>query len=223
MSNADATVVRFEIPETPHIPEMQVSETGAGAGTGARTRALSARETIAAERREFEIAKGRRLLEREGKRAEPIDPLRKSALYSTLALALLILTASAIFSFAAIMSVAEWMFPSWPWLVVLVPIATEFFIVFFGMDSLISQARGDERGARFAFWGMAVASGVAVIANVAHTVAGASLDPSSVLWQTAVGVLLSALIPIGTLLAAKRAIRLVFERPAEAPAPESES
>jgi uncharacterized membrane protein YcjF (UPF0283 family) len=187
-----------------------------GRPKGSTGNGRSSRETIAREKRKFDVEKAaaelnvaRKVLAEKARRADPLDPLKKAVLYSTLVLALLILIASAIFSFATIAAVAEWMRPPLPFMVWLVPVAIEFFIVFFGMDSIISQARGDKKGARFAFVGMLVATSVAVIANAAHTVAE---SPDMADWRAWVGVFLSALIPVGTLLAAKRAIRLVFRQ-----------
>lgn len=163
---------------------------------------------------EFEFTQARRELDERKKLAKPLNSLRKGVLYGTLVLALLILLSSAIFSFATIAAVGEWLQPSWPWLVWLLPVATEFFIVFGGMDTLISQARGDKRGARIGLWVMLSASLVAVVANAAHAYSeweiaggGAILD-----WRAYVGILLAGLIPVATVVAAKRAINLVFAK-----------
>lgn len=163
-------------------------------------------------RREAAFAREQKALEGEAKRVTPRDPLRAWVLYSTLALALLILTASGIFSFATIADAAEWLRPSWPGLVWLLPIATEFFIVFGGMDTLISQARGDRRGARTGLWIMISASLVAVIANGAHTLSEWEQTGGLGDWRAWVGIGLSALIPIATVVASKRAINLVFAK-----------
>lgn len=163
-------------------------------------------------RQEFEFAQERRRIENQSRRVAPRDPLRAWVLSFTLGLALLILAASAVFSFATIADAAQWLQPSWPWLVWLLPIATEFFIVFGGMDTLISQSRGDKKGARTGLAIMLAASLVAVIANGAHTLSeweqGAGLDD----WRAWVGIGLSALIPIATVVASKRAINLVFAK-----------
>lgn len=163
-------------------------------------------------RREAEFERERKALEGEAKRVTPRDPLRAWVLYSTLALALLILVASGIFSFATIADAAEWLRPAWPGLVWLLPIATEFFIVFGGMDTLISQARGDRRGARTGLWIMISASLVAVIANGAHTLSEWEQSGGLGDWRAWVGIGLSALIPIATVVASKRAINLVFAK-----------
>jgi len=163
-------------------------------------------------RREAEYERERKALEGEAKRVTPRDPLRAWVLYWTLALALLILIASGIFSFATIADAAEWLRPAWPGLVWLLPIATEFFIVFGGMDTLISQARGDRRGARTGLWIMISASLVAVIANGAHTLSEWEQSGGLADWRAWVGIGLSALIPIATVVASKRAINLVFAK-----------
>jgi len=176
-----------------------------------RLRAEHAAELERAQR-EFEFSQERAALENQTKRVAPRDPLRAWVLSFTLGLALLILAASAVFSFATIADAAQWLQPSWPWLVWLLPIATEFFIVFGGMDTLISQARGDKKGARTGLAIMLAASLVAVIANGAHTLSeweqGSGLDD----WRAWVGIGLSALIPIATVVASKRAINLVFAK-----------
>lgn len=168
-------------------------------------------ELVQRAERKFELEQAEKRLERIRKRAEPIDPLRSAVLYATLVLSLLILVSSAIFSFATIAAVGAWLMPVWPWLVWLLPVATEFFIVFGSMDTLISQARGDLKGTRTGLIVMLVASCVAVTANAAHTLSEwmllGGLD-----WRAWIGVGLSGLIPIATVVAAKRAIALVFDK-----------
>lgn len=179
------------------------------------------RERVLAERQaqietrlaEFEFAQRSKELSEAERRAEPLSPLRKGVLYGTLALSLLILLASAIYSFATIADVGEWLKAPWPWLAFLLPVATEFFIVFGGMDALISQARGDKKGARIGLWVMIGASMVAVLANGAHALSEWQIeDPGLTDWRAYVGIFLSALIPIATVIASKRAIALVFSK-----------
>lgn len=162
---------------------------------------------------EFNFSQRSKELSEAESRAEPLSALRKGVLYGTLALSLLILIASAVYSFATIADVGEWLKAPWPWLAYLLPIATEFFIVFGGMDALISQARGDKKGARIGLWVMIGASMVAVLANGAHALSEwQSVDPTLSDWRAYVGIFLSALIPIATVIASKRAIALVFAK-----------
>lgn len=170
-------------------------------------------EQVSREERRWEREQAQRKIEGLRKRAEPIDPLRSVVLYATFTLSLLILIASGIFSFATIAAVGEWLRPSWAWLVWLIPVATEFFIVFGGMDTLISQARGDRRGARTGLIVMFAASLVAVVANGAHALSEWQTDGNLGDWRAWVGIGLSAAIPIATVVAAKRAISLVFSKP----------
>lgn len=179
-----------------------------------RDRVLAERQAqIEARLAEFEFTQRSKELTEAERRAEPLSPLRKGVLYGTLTLSLLILLASAIYSFATIADVGEWLKAPWPWLAFLLPVATEFFIVFGGMDALISQARGDKKGARIGLWVMIGASMVAVLANGAHALSEWQIeDPGLTDWRAYVGIFLSALIPIATVIASKRAIALVFSK-----------
>jgi len=141
------------------------------------------------------------------KRAKPIDPLRKGVLWIALIIAGVILATSAVFSFATIAATAEWMMPAWAWLVWVVPGFIELFIIYFGIDAVISQANGRAKDSRSALLWMLVFSGVAVLGNVAHTISGWG-DLSD--WRSWVGVMFSALAPLGVVLVVKRTARLVF-------------
>lgn len=162
---------------------------------------------------EFEFNQRSKALDERERRVEPLSPLRRGVLNGTLVLALLILVASAVYSFATIADVGQWLRAPWPWLAFLLPIATEFFIVFGGMDALISQARGDKRGARIGLWVMIGASMVAVLANGAHAFSEWEQSAEGLAdWRAWVGIFLSGLIPIATVIASKRAIALVFAK-----------
>lgn len=142
------------------------------------------------------------------KRAKPIDPLRTAVLIGALFLALIILTTSAVFSFATVAAVAEWMVPEWDWLVWVVPGFIEAFIIFFGIDSIVSQAKGKRRDAITALVWMLVFSAVAVVGNAAHTIDGWGGELTD--WRAWVGTGFSAIAPLSVVLITKRVSKLVF-------------
>lgn len=144
----------------------------------------------------------------EAKRAKPIDPQRRIVVAMALGMAGLILTSSALFSFATIAAAAAWMIPAWDWLVWVVPFFVEAFIIYFGLDAIVNQARGNKREANWALVWMLVFSGVAVVGNAAHTIDGWSGDLGN--WRAWVGVAFSALAPLSVVLITKRVSGLVF-------------
>jgi hypothetical protein len=145
------------------------------------------------------------------RRAKPVDPRTKGVFATALTMAAAILLSAGLFSFASIAAAAEWMQPEWPWLVWVVPFFLEFFIVFFGIDAVISQANGDKKGANWALAWMFVFSGVAVIGNAAHTIDGWG-EAALTDWRAWVGTGLAALAPLSVVLIVKRTSRLVFVR-----------
>lgn len=149
-----------------------------------------------------------RRLEQAAKRAEPIDPQRRIVLGIYLAISVIILSTSGLFSFATIASVAVWMKPSWPWLVWCVPGFVELFIIAFGIDAILNEARGKLKETRQALTWMLVFSGVAVIGNAAHTISG--WGGSLTDWRSWVGTAFSALAPLSVVLITKRVSKLVF-------------
>lgn len=159
---------------------------------------------------QFEAQQRRKALEQRAKRAEPMDPLRAGVLFVALGIAIVILATSGVFSFATIVATAAWMMPAWDWLVWIVPGFVELFIVFFGVDAIVSQARGKKRDSNWALFWMLVFSGVAVLGNAAHTIAEWG-DLSD--WRAWIGTLFSALAPLGVVLITKRVSRLVFADP----------
>ena len=124
----------------------------------------------------------------------------------------IIFVTSALFSFATVAAAAEWMRPPWPALVWVVPGFVEAFIIWFGFDAIISQARGRAKDARSALVWMFVFASVGVIANAAHTVAEWGSDFSST-WTAWIGTGMSALAPLSVVLITKRVSRLVFLNP----------
>jgi FtsH-binding integral membrane protein len=151
-----------------------------------------------------------RRLTAQSKRAQPIDPHHRIVLVTYLIIAIVIFITSGLFSFATIAATAQWMKPEWPWLVWVVPGFVELFIIAFGIDAILNQARGDIRDARWALTWMLVFSGVAVIGNAAHTIDG--WGGSLADWRAWVGTGFSALAPLSVVLITKRVSKLVFAK-----------
>lgn len=162
--------------------------------------------------RERAEAAAKRKLEQEGKRAQPFDPLTRVWLGVALTIAVIIFATSALFSFATVADVAEkWMYPAWAWLSWVVPGFLEAFIIWFGLDAIMNQARGRKRDARAALVWMMVFASVAVAANAAHTIDGWGGDLS--FWGSWIGTAMSALAPLSVVLITKRVSKLVFADP----------
>lgn len=149
---------------------------------------------------------------RESRRAQPFDPLTRVWLGVTLTIGVIIFITSALFSFATVADVAaNWMLPPWWWLAWVVPGFIEAFIVFFGLDAIINQARGRKKDAAAALVWMFVFSTIAVAANAAHTIDGWGGDLSD--WRSWIGTAMSALAPLSVVLITKRISKLVFADP----------
>jgi hypothetical protein len=182
-----------------------------------KTRVLSAAERAAqaaeAERLEREAEASR-------KRFNEIDPLRRGVFYTALGIGIVIFITSGLFSYAAIAAAASWMRPEWAWLVLLVPGFVELFMVYFGIDGVVYQARAvyartqperdyyrKQAGAALVW--MFVFAGVAVLGNGAHTTFR-WLESGEIPWYGFVGIVMSALAPLSVVLITKRVSRLVF-------------
>ncbi len=161
-----------------------------------------------------------RQLEAERKRFREIDPLRAASFWTALVVGIVIFITSGLFSYAALAAAAEWMRPEWPWLTYVVPGFVELFIIFFGIEGIINQARavyarsGAEkayysRQSKTSTWWMVLFASVAVAGNAAHTIAE-WLATGEIPWFGFVGIVMSALAPLSVVLITKRLSRLVF-------------
>lgn len=194
----------------------------------AKTRALSAAERAAqeaeAERIRLEAEQSRISLEQEieaeRKRFREIDPLRRAPFYTALVVGVIIFLTSGLFSYAAIAAAADWMRPEWAWLTLLVPGFVELFLIFFGIEGIINQAKAVyaktaaerayyQRVYRSSTRWMVVFATVAVIGNAAHTLFR-WLGDGEIPWYGFVGIAMSALAPLSVVLITKRLSRLVF-------------
>lgn len=146
------------------------------------------------------------------KRARPVDPLRPGVLWVALTIAILIFATGGLFSFATIADAALWMMPVWAWLAWVVPGFVEAFVVYFGIDAVINQARGRDQDAESALRWMLVFAGVGVVANAAHTTL-AWMETGEIPWQGFIGIAMSAIAPLSVVLITKRVSKLVFLDP----------
>lgn len=164
------------------------------------------KEETPAQRRKREEA------EAQAKRVRPVDPQRRMPLGVALAVAIVIFVTAALFSFDKVATAATWMKPEWPWLAWVVPGFVEAFIVYFGIDSIIQQARGNRPKSRSALGWMTLFASIAVVANAATTALawgpGSFDDPRA--W---IGTAMSALAPLSVVLITKRVSALVFLDP----------
>lgn len=196
--------------------------------TTPKSRVLSAAERKAQEaearRIERELqrqeAEHERLLKAEAKRFREIDPLRRVPFYTNLVIGILIFLTSGLFSYAAIAAAAEWMRPEWPWLTLLVPGFVELFIIFFGIEGIINQAKAvyartaterlyyEKQYKTSTNW-MIVFAAVAVLGNVAHTLER-WLETGEIPWYGFVGIVMAGLAPLSVVLITKRMSRLLF-------------
>jgi hypothetical protein len=196
-----------------------------------KARALSKAERHAAEleadriRTEAErerIAQGKEI-EAERRRFNEIDPQRLSAFIVALCLGILIFITSAVFSFPAVAHAAENMRPVWSWLNWVVPGFVEAFVIFFGIDTVIWQARAAnpryvaeqveaaQKGSNSALRWMLVFAGIGVLANAFSTFQswGGTLQVFAD-YRADFGLLMAALAPLAVVLITKRVSRLVF-------------
>ncbi|MFF2388927.1 hypothetical protein [Agromyces sp. NPDC058104] len=183
----------------------------------AKPRSKPKRQPTLAERIERErlAIEAKRLLEQEQNRAQPYDPLTKTWLAVALIVAAVIFATSALFSFAAVAAAAQWMMPEWTWLVWVVPGFLELFIIWFGFDAIMNQAKGWKKDSWTALVWMLVFASVAVVANAAHTIDSWGFEVAIVTWQAWIGTLMAALAPLSVVLITKRVSKLVFVRPPE--------
>ena len=161
--------------------------------------------------------------EQDPKQFQEIDPQRRVAFIVALVLACLIFATSALFSFPTIAATAALMLPVWGFLVWVVPGFVEAFIVYFGIETIIWQARaanekkysaGQRANAQkmsdSSLWWQVAFTMVAVIANGAHTFMGYETTNALGTWQAWLGIGLASLAPLSVVLITKRASRLIF-------------
>jgi len=152
-----------------------------------------------------------------------IDPQNKKVIVFALVLACLIFATSALFSFPTIAATAALMLPVWPFLVWVVPGFVEVFIVFFGVEVIMWQARATndrkysagqrakaQKMSDSAIGWQLVFAMIAVVANAAHTYMGQEAAGALGTWQAWLGISLAALAPLSVVLITKRASRLIF-------------
>lgn len=152
-----------------------------------------------------------------------IDPQNKKVIVFALVLACLIFATSALFSFPTIAATAVLMLPVWPFLVWVVPGFVEVFIVFFGVEVIMWQARATndrkyspgqrakaQKMSDSAIGWQLVFAMIAVIANAAHTYMGHEAAGALGTWQAWLGISLASLAPLSVVLITKRASRLIF-------------
>jgi len=222
------------------LMEMQRGDTVTYGDPATLVRAMEARpkaRTLSRAEREEQEAQARRKtaeLERERiaeereteaerKRFTEIDPQRKIAFGVALVVGIIIFLTSALFSFPAVAATAELMLPVWFWLALVVPGFVEAFIIYFGIETVIWQARAAntvryspaqqdvaQSMSNGALSWMLVFTGVAVIANGAHTFMGYEALGQLGTWQAWLGIGLAALAPLSVVLITKRVSRLVF-------------
>jgi len=214
---------------TPDSTSLVVMQQAEAARPKARTLSRAEREEQEAQarRKTAELKRERiaeeRETEAERKRFTEIDPQRKSAFIVALVVGIIIFLTSALFSFPAVAATAELMLPVWFWLALVVPGFVEAFIIYFGIETVIWQARAAntvryspaqqdvaQKMSNGALSWMLVFTGVAVVANGAHTFMGYEALGQLGTWQAWLGIGLAALAPLSVVLITKRVSRLVF-------------
>ena len=161
--------------------------------------------------REQNDAKLARYKEQEAKRATRIMADTGPVLLTLLILSGVALLTSFVFSYFALVEVAEWMKPPQPGLVWLVPGFIEIVIVLSALDFVVARSRGES--GRTPFWMMVAMSAVAVIGNAAHTFFEWLAVAPVVPWQGWLGVALSAIVPLVVVYISKRITSTVFSEP----------
>lgn len=148
------------------------------------------------------------------RRFELIDPNRRSFVIGLLCLFALILTASIVWSFNAIVEMSEWMAPN-EQLKWLPAVFLDMAIIGYSLSLAVFKSRG-EAGMR-KIWltrlGLIVSTGFSVIANGTHTLDFWDGDLSS--YQAIIGIIFSASIPLLALMATEEIVRLAFVDPDE--------
>jgi len=137
------------------------------------------------------------------KRAQKLDPRNKGTFRLSIIVGLLIILTAGVFSFATVADSANWMKPSWEWLIYVVPGFIELIIVFSYIDYMITRQNN-------ALLAMVIASVLAVVANAAHTISEWGLDAFSSGFEPWVGTLMSAAAPLAVLWISKRGTSIAF-------------
>jgi hypothetical protein len=212
------------------------AEIAVAAASEAKRSAPKSRALSAAERAQQE-AEARRIqqdlkrqaiadekeLEADELRYSEVDPQRRWVFVSALVVGIVIFATSALFSFPAVAHAAESMLPTWDFLVWVVPGFVEAFVIFFGIDAVIWQARAAnvrytqaqadaaQKSSDLAILWMMVFAGVGVLANWYSTFQawGGTLEVFTN-FEAIFGMALAALAPLSVVLITKRLTRLVF-------------
>ncbi len=110
-------------------------------------------------------------------------------------------------SFAALYEVAAWLglppFMHWA-----VPVFIDLAILTYAGSVLVHESRGES--ARASWWALGAFTGLSVVANGAHAW---SAENASV-WQSVVGMLIAAMVPVAVFVATDQLARVAVENPA---------
>lgn len=151
-------------------------------------------------------------------RFELIDPNRRSFVIFLLVLFAVILSASILWSFNAIVAMSEWMAPAaelrW-----LPAVFLDMAIIGYSLALAVFKSRGE--AGRQKLWmtrlGLIISTGFSVIANGTHTLDFWHGDLST--YQSIIGLVFSSSIPLLALMATEVIIRLAFVDPDQESAP----
>ncbi|WP_343282284.1 DUF2637 domain-containing protein [Micrococcus sp. 2A] len=110
-------------------------------------------------------------------------------------------------SFAALYEVAAWLglppFMHWA-----VPVFIDLAILTYAGSVLVHESRGEP--ARASWWALGAFTGLSVVANGAH----AWSAENATVWQSVVGVLIAAMVPVAVFVATDQLARVAVENPA---------
>lgn len=110
-------------------------------------------------------------------------------------------------SFAALYEVAAWLglppFMHWA-----VPVFIDLAILTYAGSVLVHESRGEP--ARASWWALGAFTGLSVVANGAHAWSAANES----VWQSVVGVLIAAMVPVAVFVATDQLARVAVENPA---------
>jgi hypothetical protein len=147
-----------------------------------------------------------------------IDPNQHWFIVMCLILFSLILAASLVWSFNAIVMMSDWMAPT-PSLRWLPAVFLDLAIIGYSFSLAVFKSRGE--AGRRKLWmtrmGLIISTSFSVIANATHTLDAWDGDLST--YQAQIGIVFSAVIPLLALMATEEIVRLAFVDPdQEAPA-----